>query len=72
MDEATEETVDQQCLEGRSLLVLYASETGKSQEVAEEIGDVAERMRFPTMVAPMNAASLVWPISVLPLFESKN
>lgn len=57
MDE--EETADQQWLEGRSLLVLYASETGKSQEVAEEIGDIAERLRLPTLVAPMNDLSLV-------------
>lgn len=62
-----EEAADQQWLESRSLLVLYASETGKSQEVAEEIGDVVERMRFPTLVAPMNDVSLVgrWVLPII-------
>lgn len=46
-------------LEGRSLLVMYGTETGHSQEIAEEIGEAAERLRFQTSVEPMNDVSLV-------------
>lgn len=49
----------EQWLEARSLLVLYGTETGHSQEIAEEIGEVAERMRFRTAVEQMNDVSLV-------------
>lgn len=38
----------------RSVLVLYASETGNAQEVAEELGDLAERLHFVTQVSEMN------------------
>lgn len=38
----------------RSVLVLYASETGNAQEVAEELGDLAERLHFVTLVSEMN------------------
>lgn len=44
---------------GRKLLVLYGTETGHSQEVAEEIADAAERLRFSTSISPMNDVSLV-------------
>ena len=40
--------------EKRSVLVLYASETGNAQEVAEELGDLAERLHFMTLVSEMN------------------
>lgn len=40
--------------EKRSALVLYASETGNAQEVAEELGDLAERLHFVTQVSEMN------------------
>ena len=40
--------------EKRSVLVLYASETGNAQEVAEELGDLAERLHFVTLVSEMN------------------
>lgn len=43
----------------RSLLVLYGTETGHSQEIAQEIGDAAERLRFRTTVEQMNDVSLV-------------
>lgn len=46
-------------MENRSLLVLYGSETGHSQEIAEEIGETAERLRFQTSVEPMDDVSLV-------------
>lgn len=38
----------------RSVLVLYASETGNAQEVAEELGDLTERLYFVTQVSEMN------------------
>lgn len=43
----------------RSALVLYGSETGNSQEVAEELGRVAERLRFMTRVTEMDLIELV-------------
>ncbi|KAJ6155638.1 hypothetical protein N7470_006204 [Penicillium chermesinum] len=38
----------------RSALILYGSETGNAQEVAEELGVLTERMRFATHVAELN------------------
>ncbi|KAJ6107381.1 hypothetical protein N7523_008704 [Penicillium sp. IBT 18751x] len=38
----------------RSALILYGSETGNAQEVAEELGALAERLRFATHVSEMN------------------
>lgn len=38
-----------------SVLVLYASETGNAQEVAEELGDLTERLHFVTQVSEMNS-----------------
>ncbi|KAF3767798.1 riboflavin synthase domain-like protein [Cryphonectria parasitica EP155] len=48
----------EQELEGRSLLILYGTETGHSQEIAEEIREAAERLRFQTLVEQMNDVSL--------------
>ena len=49
----------------RSVLVLYASETGNAQDVAEELGDLAERLHFVTQVSEMNNFK---PVSSSPLF----
>ncbi|KAJ9217136.1 hypothetical protein DTO166G4_1191 [Paecilomyces variotii] len=38
----------------RSAIVLYGSETGNAQEVAEELGRLAERLHFSTHVAELN------------------
>lgn len=38
----------------RSVLILYGSETGNAQEVAEELGTLTERLRFVTHVAELN------------------
>jgi sulfite reductase alpha subunit-like flavoprotein len=46
-------------LPGRSMLVLYGSETGNSQDVAEELGRMAQRLHFKTKVEEMNTVSLV-------------
>lgn len=45
--------------QARSALVLYGSETGGAQDVAEEMGRIAERLRFDTQVAQLNAITLV-------------
>ena len=38
----------------RSALVLYGSETGNAQEVAEELGTLTERLHFLTQVSELN------------------
>jgi sulfite reductase alpha subunit-like flavoprotein len=43
----------------RRALVLYGSETGNAQDVAEELGRLVERLHFDTEVAELNAVSLV-------------
>jgi len=48
-------------LQGRRALVLYGSETGNAQDVAEELGRIAERLRFDTEVTAFNAIKLVCP-----------
>lgn len=47
----------------RSALVLYGSETGNAQEVAEELGALAERLRFATHVSELNQSNPVCTIS---------
>lgn len=46
-------------LPGRSVLVLYGSETGTSAELAGNLGQVAERLHFTTTVEEMNSMRLV-------------
>ncbi len=43
----------------RSALILYGSETGNSQDVAEELGRVAERLHFATRVSEMDLVEIV-------------
>jgi sulfite reductase alpha subunit-like flavoprotein len=43
----------------RTALVLYGSETGNAQEVAEELGRTAERLRFVTHVGECNGVKAV-------------
>lgn len=43
----------------RRALVVYGSETGNAQDVAEELGRITQRLRFDTEVAELNAISLV-------------
>ena len=38
----------------RSVLILYGTETGNAQEVAEELGALTERLRFATHVSEFN------------------
>jgi flavodoxin len=43
----------------RRALVVYGSETGNAQDVAEELARIAERLRFDTEVAALNTINLV-------------
>lgn len=43
----------------RSILVLYGSETGNAQDIAEELGRLCQRLHFRTRVDPLNAVDLV-------------
>jgi hypothetical protein len=43
----------------RRALVVYGSETGNAQDVAEELGRLAVRLRFETQVAELDAVTLV-------------
>lgn len=45
--------------QARSALVVYGSESGNAQDVAEEMGRIAERLRFDTEVADLNSITLV-------------
>lgn len=52
----------------RSALIVYGSETGNAQEVAEELGRIAERLHFVTHVKECNDVEAV---SVISLFYSQ-
>ncbi|KAF2270286.1 riboflavin synthase domain-like protein [Lojkania enalia] len=45
-------------LQERRALVLYGSETGNAQDVAEEMGRITQRLRFNTEVIELNAINL--------------
>lgn len=38
----------------RTALVLYGSETGNAQDVADELGRLTERLHFTTQVSPLD------------------
>ncbi len=43
----------------RTALVLYGSETGNAQNLAEEIGRLVERLHFESCVTELNSVTLV-------------
>jgi len=43
----------------RSILVVYGTETGTAQDIAEEVGRITERLRFATDVAGLEEVSTV-------------
>ena len=49
----------EQVIHGRTALILYGSETGNAQDIAEEIGRLCERLRFQTQLAELNTINLV-------------
>lgn len=46
-------------VQDRSVLLLYGSETGNAQDVADEIGRMCQRLHFKIQVDEMNAVELV-------------
>jgi len=46
-------------VQNRSALILYGSETGNSQDVAEEVGRLCERLRFSTNVIELDNIDIV-------------
>lgn len=53
------EAVGTEQLADRSMAILYGTETGNSQEIARELGKMAERLHFETVIDEMNSFSLV-------------
>lgn len=45
----------------RSALILFGSETGNSEDAAELLGRLAERLRFHARVASMDSVDIVRP-----------
>jgi hypothetical protein len=50
----------------RTALILYGSETGNSQEAAEQLGRITERFLFLTKVIEMDAIDLVRLFLIMP------
>ncbi len=48
-------------VEGRTALILYGTETGTAQDLAEEVGRVTERLLFDTTVAELNHVPVILP-----------
>jgi sulfite reductase alpha subunit-like flavoprotein len=48
------------------MAILYGTETGNSEEIAKELGDLAERLHFRTIVDEMNNFTLVCLPSTVP------
>jgi len=46
-------------IEGRSMAILYGSETGNAEEIAVELGKMAQRLHFQTTVDEMDGFKLV-------------
>jgi len=44
---------------GRSMIILYGSETGNGEEIAGELGKMAQRLHFRTVVDEMDSFKLV-------------
>jgi flavodoxin len=51
---------------GRDVVILYGTETGNSEEIAHEVGEMTERLHFQTVVDEMNSFSLVCSVNVKP------
>lgn len=46
-------------IEGRNMIILYGTEMGNSEEIAEELGQMAQRLHFQTDVDDMDSFKLV-------------
>lgn len=45
--------------QARTAIVLYGTETGNSQDVADELGRLVERLHFVTRVSELNSIKAV-------------
>ena len=45
--------------QARSAAILYGTETGNAQDVAEELASLVERLHFTTLVSEMNKVQAV-------------
>lgn len=54
-----EQDVQPLVIPGRSVAILYGTETGNSEDIAYDLGDMAERLHFQTTVDEMNSFTLV-------------
>jgi sulfite reductase alpha subunit-like flavoprotein len=57
--DGAEPTAQPMVIPGRSMAILYGTETGNSEDIAHELGDMAERLHFQTTVDEMNSFTLV-------------
>ena len=46
-------------VQDRTVLVLFGSETGNAQDLAEEVGKLCQRLHFKSTVEELNAVDLV-------------
>lgn len=50
---------DVEALDGRKILILYGSETGNSEESANDLERLARRLHFQTLLEEMDDVKLV-------------
>lgn len=48
----------------RTAIILYGSETGNSQDAAEQLGRISERLHFATRVVEMDDVEIVCHLSM--------
>lgn len=63
-----------QIADARKALVLYGSETGNAQDIAEELGRICERLRFATSVCELDSIDIVCSVKLctcLPSMSSR-
>lgn len=58
---------DNETPDSRTVLVAYGSETGNSQDVADELGGLAERLHFQVHVCELDAVKAVRRMTILPI-----
>lgn len=53
-------------VQDRTVLILYGSETGNAQDMAEELGRVCQRLHFKNRVEELDAIDLVGRLAASP------
>lgn len=51
-------------VQDRTVLILYGSETGNAQDMAEELGRVCQRLHFKSRVEELDAVDLVGRLAI--------